>query len=166
MTSLQDAFSDKDKEEFAKRHLGIGTVIRLHDAIAGKIKRFIIVGESFDKISLAAIFINTEINANVFRDRHSQELQILLSKEENDHLDHDSYADCTDFYEKNKESLIDLIKKDVNIIMGKLCDRSLNEVQAGISSSRKISGSRKKTYGLFFTPRLGATEIKNEEGNN
>ena len=47
----------------------IGTVIKafLANTNPPKEKRFIIVGESYDHLFLACVFINSEINENVFR---------------------------------------------------------------------------------------------------
>lgn len=66
--SLSDSFPENFRKEFARRDLKIGSVIRVYvqDTIPPKEKRFILVGQSYDKLIFATIFINSEINPNVF----------------------------------------------------------------------------------------------------
>jgi hypothetical protein len=65
MSLLADAFSDDQKEEFAKRNLKIGSVIKVFvdDTKPPKEKRLVLVGISFDKVFYASIFLNSEVNA-------------------------------------------------------------------------------------------------------
>ena len=93
--SLSDSFPDGFKKDFAQRNLKIGSVIRLYlgDTNPPKQKRFILVGQSYDKLLFAAIFINSEINPNIFPTQELKDLNLKLLASERDYLDHDSYAD-------------------------------------------------------------------------
>ncbi|WP_316742493.1 hypothetical protein [Pedobacter antarcticus] len=57
--SLSDSFPGNFRQEFAQRNLKIGSVIRLYvrDTNPPKEKRFVLVGQSYDKLIFAAIFI-------------------------------------------------------------------------------------------------------------
>lgn len=57
--SLSDAFPENYRKDFAQRNLKIGSVIRVYvkDTDPPKEKRFILVGQSYDNLLFATIFI-------------------------------------------------------------------------------------------------------------
>ena len=109
--SLSDAFPENYRKDFAQRNLKIGSVIRVYvkDTDPPKEKRFILVGQSYNKLLFAAIFINSDINPNVFPTQELKDLNFLLLAKERSYLDHDSYADCSNIQKRNADWLFDII---------------------------------------------------------
>lgn len=64
---LSNFLPDDFKKDFTSRNLKIGTVLRLSvkDTNPPKIKRFIVVGKTIDGLSLASVYINSQINLKV-----------------------------------------------------------------------------------------------------
>ena len=75
----------------------IGTVLRMtvKDTIPPKVKRFIIIGESVDSLTLASVYINTELNIKVNYNLDLQCRHITLESNGRDYLDHTSFVDCS-----------------------------------------------------------------------
>lgn len=95
--SLSDHFPKKFQHEHTERTLKIGMVLKLfvNDTTPPKEKRFIIVGFSEDKFSLASVYINSDINKNINWSQEQQALQLELTSETRGFLDWDSYVDCS-----------------------------------------------------------------------
>ena len=112
--SFSEHFPESFRKEFASRNLKIGSVIRVYvnDTNPPKEKRFILVGQSFDKIIFASIFINSEVNPNVFHIQELKDLNLELSAKERAYLDHDSYADCSTIQKREASWLLALIEED------------------------------------------------------
>ena len=91
---------DSFPEELRRRVLEVGQVLRMEmfpeDSVhpkrgkASKEKRFVIIGKDQDKV-VAALLINSEINKNLFM--QIGPYQHLVSSDQYDFLDHDSYVD-------------------------------------------------------------------------
>lgn len=90
---------DAFPEELRRRVLEVGQVLRMEmfpeDNVrpkkgTSKEKRFVIIGKDGDKV-IAALLINSEINQTLFM--QIGPYQHLISSEQYDFLDHDSYVD-------------------------------------------------------------------------
>jgi hypothetical protein len=152
MISFADFFSDKYKEEFAKRNLKVGSVIKVYvsDTHPPKEKRLILVGISYDKIYFASIFLNSEINVNVFPTPTLKNLNVEFKSAEKEYLDHDSFADCSQIQKRKTDWLMEIISKDPSKILGELNNEDLELVLAKIKSAPTISPALKKTFGLYL----------------
>jgi hypothetical protein len=152
MSSLSDAFSDKEREEFAKRNLKIGTVIKVFvsDTNPPKEKRLVLVGISYDKVYFASIFLNTEINSKIFSTKALQDLHIELIADQRDYLNHDSFADCSQIQKRNANWLLGTIKSDPSKVLGILSDDDLKLIISKIKSAPTITPAMKKTFGLYL----------------
>ena len=150
--SLSDSFPEDYKKGFAQRNLKIGSVIRLYvgDTNPPKQKRFILVGQSYDKLLFASIFINSEINPNVFPTQELKDLNLQLIASERDYLDHDSYADCSNMQKRSAEWLLKIIGEDPSRVIGEVSDADMKEIRTRIKSARTIAPSIKKTFGLYL----------------
>ncbi|ACU05352.1 hypothetical protein Phep_3157 [Pedobacter heparinus DSM 2366] len=97
--SLSDCFPEQFRQEFAERNLKIGSVIRVmvNDTNPPKEKRFILVGQSYDKLIFATIFINSEINPNIFPTQELRDLNLELLADSRSYLSHDSFAEVPIF---------------------------------------------------------------------
>lgn len=152
MSSLADAFPNADRERFASDNLVPGAVIQVFaiDTTPAKEKRLIVVGEAFDHISFACIYINSELNLNVFPTQELHDLNPKFIADERDYLEHDSHVDCTSLHTYKKSDLLLILKNDPTRLLGNLSDDDFIQVKKLISSARTIKASLKKTYGLFF----------------
>ncbi len=150
--SLSDSFPEDYKKEFAQRNLKIGSVIRLYvrDTNPPKEKRFILVGQSYDKLLFASIFINSEINPNIFHTEELRDLNFQLLAEERGYLDHDSYADCSNMQKRDTAWLLAVLVEDPSKLIGEVSESDLKEIRARIKSARTITPATKKTFGLFL----------------
>lgn len=149
--NLGDLFPEELKKNNSKKELKIGTVLRLHvkDTDPPKIKRFIIIGFTEDKVTLATVYINTEINTNVNWSIEQQDLQLSLSSENREYLEHDSFVDCSKFFLKGVQEITDIVKSRPEVIIGELNQDDLKIVIEKIKNATTIKGKVKKKYGLF-----------------
>jgi len=152
MSSFSDTFSNQDREGFAKRNLKIGSVIKVFvsDTKPPKEKRLVLVGISYDQIYYASIFLNSEINANLFNTTALKDLHIELKAVDRVYLDHDSFADCSQIQKRKAEWLLELISDDPSKVLGELNEYDLKLLQAKIKSAPTITPALKKTFGLFL----------------
>jgi hypothetical protein len=128
-----------------------GTVLKLFvtDTNPPKIKRFIIIGYSGDKLQLATIYINTQINR---RFSWSIELECLQYKVEaitRPYLDHDSWIDCSELIIRPASEISNIVKERPEAIIGKLSDGDFKVVIDLLQTSPKIKGKIKKRFGLY-----------------
>lgn len=149
MANLSDFFSDELKQENANNNLKIGAVIIRHETLTTppKIKRSIIVGFSRDKAILASIFINSEINPNLFPTEESKELHLELNAIDRPYLTHTSYADCSRLHEHSIEDIKSSMVSNPASHLGELCESDLFKILGKIKSAKTISVRKKKEYG-------------------
>lgn len=85
---LGDFFPDKHKKDFAARSIKQGIVLKclVDDTTPPKEKRFIIIGTDANKYVVATVYINTEVNENVFRTQRHKDLNIELKESGRDYL--------------------------------------------------------------------------------
>ena len=65
------------------------------DTTPPKVKRFIVIGESTDSLTLASVYINTELNMKVNYNLDLQCQHIEFTADGRDYLDHTSFVDCS-----------------------------------------------------------------------
>jgi hypothetical protein len=149
--SLGDFFPENLRKGYANRNLKVGTVLRLHvnDTKPPKIKRFVIVGETKDQITLAIVWINSKINLNVNRSKELQDLQIKLTwSDERPYLEKDSFVNCSLIIEKSKSEFEKFIQDDPSKIIGELSSKDLQIVLNKLRSAPTIKPKVKKKFGL------------------
>ena len=149
--NLGDFFPEELKKNNSEKELIIGSVLRLHvkDTYPPKTKRFIIIGFTEDKVTLATVYINSEINTNVNWSIEQQDLQLPLSSENREYLEHDSFVDCSKFFLKGVQEITDIVKSRPEVIIGELNQDDLKIVIEKIKNATTIKGKVKKKYGLF-----------------
>ncbi len=152
MSLLADGFSNAERERFATDNLVPGAVILVFatDTTPHKEKRLIIVGEAYDHITVASIYINSELNMNIFPTKELQDLNPRFTADGRDYLAHDSHVNCSKVHSYKKADLWLILKNDPSRLLGNLSDDDLRQVRKIISSARTIKGSIKKAYGIFF----------------
>ncbi len=151
MPLLGDSFPEEDRRKFAEQNLKAGSVLRalVTETNPPKIKRFIVVSLSADKIMLATLFINSQINLNMFTTEELKRLQVRLEKTaERSYIDFDSFADCSKIYEREVSAVIESIIKDTGMLLGQIGPADLDVLKQTVRSARTVSLSLKKKYGL------------------
>lgn len=150
--SLSNSFTEDYKRQFAERNVKIGTVIRVHvrDTKPPKEKRIILVGVSYDKLFFATVFINSDINPNVFPTKELRDLNLPLTAVGREYLDHDSFADCSELVKRNAGWLLDLLADDPGKVIGEVSKEDLVEIFEKIKGAKTISPGTKKMFGLFL----------------
>jgi hypothetical protein len=142
--NLGDFFPDSFKEEFARKNLQIGSVLKLHikDTNPAKEKRFTVVGKTTDGLCLATVFINSEINPFINFSPELQQLHCFFKANGREYLDHDSYVNCSTIYIRNHDELHEALE-------GLLNESDLQIIRSKIVSSPKIKGRDKKRFGFY-----------------
>jgi hypothetical protein len=151
MPPLGDAFPEEFRKQFAETNLTIGSVIKtfVTDTTPPKIKRFVILGISADKLAIGTLYINSEINPNLFPTVELKNLHLKLVKENREYLDHDSFLDCSKVYEKEYEDLLAVLQQDASCLIGQLSTDDLKLVKKTVKEARTIPVRTKKKFGLF-----------------
>jgi hypothetical protein len=149
--SLGDHFPKEFQHEHTERTLKIGMVLKLfvNDTTPPKEKRFIIVGFSEDKFSLASLFINSEINKNINWSQEQQALQLELTAETRGFLDWDSYVDCSKLILRETRELQTVFTSRPEVFIGQLSDQDFELIITTLKHASTINGKYKKRYGIF-----------------
>lgn len=152
MNALGDFFPESFKNDFARRNLKIGTVLKLHikNTKPPKEKRFIVVGKTIDGVCLATVFINSEINLNINFTDELRHLHCFFPASGREYLDHDSYVDCSTIYVRGHEELYEALKNRPEALLGVLDRKDLLTIRETIIRSPKIKGKDKKRFGFFL----------------
>ena len=152
MSSFAEAFGNEERARFAADNLVIGAVILTYvvDTNPPKEKRLIVVGESYDHVSVAAVYINTELNVNVFPTKELQDLNPEFIAEGRNFLNHNSHVDCSSLHALKKDFLAAIIGADPGRVLGNVSEDDLKKIRGLIKSAKTIKPGLKKTYGLFL----------------
>jgi len=152
MSSLADAFGEEERARFAADNIVTGAVILTYvtDTNPPKEKRLIIAGESYDHVTVATLYINTELNMKVFPTKDLQDLNPEFTAEGRDYLNHDSHIDCSSLHVLRKDFLAGLIAADPGRHLGNISEEDLKMVRGLIKTAKTIKPGLKKTYGLFL----------------
>lgn len=131
--------------------LEVGSVLRMmvKETDPPKIKRFIIVGESGDHITLAATYINTELNLNVNWNLDLRSQHIKFEAEGRGYLEHDSYIDCSKLIFWTLGELQEIVKNRPSVLIGKVNDDDFDLIRNQIIHSPTIKGKIKNKYGFY-----------------
>ena len=139
------------REQLAKQNFKIGSVFRFHCNKANKEKRLILVGVKYDKILVAFVHINTELNNNVFNTPALKLENIPIFKDENrNYIDHDSFINCSDLVVRDKDEIYNLLLHNPSIHLGNLSENDNKIVRTAICNSKVLRRDRKKDFGLFI----------------
>lgn len=149
---LSDFFPEEFKEIYSQANITIGSVLRTHvtDTNPPKLKRFIIVGFCPQGVSVATLYINSDINNNVFPTEELKSLHYFLAKNNREILDYDSHVDCSSLKEKNYQWLHEIIIQEPRCVLGTIEQSELKEIRGILRASKTISLRDKKKYGLFL----------------
>jgi hypothetical protein len=152
MPGIGDFLPQHLKDELAKNNLVKGAVLKtfVKDTHPPKEKYFIFIGFSADKIAVATIYINSEINPVIFKTEELKKFHLQLKASDYNFLQYDSFADCTQIHEKTYSDLIALLQRTPAAHVGSLTEIDHQQVRLHIKATRLISVTVKKKFGLFF----------------
>ena len=151
MQNLGDLFPDNLRVQLINDNFKVGAVLRRFEylTIPPKIKRSIIVGFDSSKVILAYVFINTEINPNLFPTQVLRDLHLELDPRDRDYLSHTSHVDCSQIFEVDAESIKNMMMNDTELHLGELSVVDLSNVLEKIKNAKTISKNIKKKFGLL-----------------
>jgi hypothetical protein len=149
--NLGDHFPKENSNEYVERNFKVGTVIKLfvHDTTPPKEKRFIIIGFTEDKLTLASLYINSELNKNINWSQEQQALQLELTPEDRDYLTTHSYVDCSKFIPRDALEIKENLLKRPEAILGNVSKSDLETIFNYLKGAPTINGKFKKRYGIF-----------------
>lgn len=147
---LGNHFPDEFREQFGERHLKPGAVFKLHikTTTPPKPKRIVILAINEELALVGYLFINSEMNLNVFHNRYLQSLQLPLTADECEYLEWDSFLDCSHIYEKNVEELKDIFHANIGAYLGEISEADMRKICQLIESAKTIPPKIKKRYGF------------------
>ena len=151
MTDLSDLFPQSFRDDFAERNIQVGSVIRVfvRDTTPPKIKRFIVIGFSNDKVLLGTVFINSEINQNVFNTEYLKGLNIPLDAQIYDFIDHNSFVDCSNIRERSVLEIKHLLSNDIECSKGVVSEETMKTILATLANASTISPNKKRKFGIL-----------------
>lgn len=150
--SLGDYFPEKDRKEFAKRKVSVGTVLKLNvlDTNPPKEKRFVVVGSTDDGLILATVYVNSKINPVINYSTELQALHIPVSKQGRDFLNHDSFIDCSKLIERERNEIENAVKNRPHAVIGTISEEDQEIIRKTLISSPTIKGKKKKKFGFYL----------------
>jgi hypothetical protein len=151
MTDLSDLFPQSFRDDFAERNIQIGSVIRVFvkDTTPPKVKYFIVIGFSDDKVLLGTVFINSAINQNVFNTEYLNGLNIPLDAQVYDFIDHNSFVDCSDIRERSVVEIKNLLSNDPECSKGVVSEETMKIILSTLANATTISLYKKIKFGVL-----------------
>lgn len=150
MASLGDLFPPEWRAERASQQLEPGAVLRtwVENTTPPKVKRWIVVAATADQLLLGLVYINSEINPNIFpeRDRH---LHVPMQPDERGLVDKPCFADCSTLQPMPLAKARALLTADPSCLLGHLRGHELGHMQQTVAGSRRLSVVEKKRFGLL-----------------
>jgi hypothetical protein len=151
MQNLGDLFPDELKGQFADDNFKIGAVLKYHigSTIPPKYKRLIIIGFDAHNMFMASVFINSQINPNIFRSPQARQQHLELDVNNRTYLDKISYVDCSQIKIEDTTAIKDLLVTNPSIHIGELSNSDLTDVLDKIKNSPTITPKEKRRFGLI-----------------
>jgi hypothetical protein len=147
--SIADAFPDDIKEEYSKRNIKVGSVIKAYLKETKKEKRFVIISINEKEFVVATVVIDSKINQNIFPTEELQDLLLPISVAGRPYIEYDSFVDCSQLFPREIGALEKILKNNPSACLGSVSDIDLKEIKIRAKKSRKISIADKKKFGLF-----------------
>lgn len=153
LNPLGELFPSHIQDNHRHNHLERGSVLRifLTETHPPKYKWIVILGLSSTSIKFGFLIMNTEINPSIFNTSELRNEHFQIAPTPLNGLEHKSYVDCTDIYEKNRDELEKTIE-DISVIKGKLDTDDLLQIEGKIRNSDLIPLGQKRKYSLAPVP--------------
>ena len=129
----------------------VGMVLKLFvkDTNPPKEKRFIILGFTEDGVSLASVYINSDINPNINWAIELKEQHVFFNKTGRPYLRHGSYIDCSKLIFRTTAEIQTAITQRSDAVLGELNSADLRTLINKVRDSSTIKGKYKRKYGFF-----------------
>lgn len=148
---LGDSFPPEYREDFCKRRLKKGAVLRTTVDFTNppKIKRFLIVGLNKENGNVGVIVFNSEINLNIHHAEALRNLQLEFTADGKEYLDRNSFLDCSKIYELMAGSLLKKMVDDIGSDLGEMAEDDLIIVFERLKNAKTIPAKIKRRYGII-----------------
>ena len=148
---IGDIFPPNTRAVFSVNAIKPGTVLRTHvdDTTPPKIKLFVVLAVNETQTSVATLYINSDVNPNMFHREELKNLHLPISSVIYSFLAHDSFIDCSDLREKNLLTLQCIIQNDMDVLLGELSTEDLTSALHTVLHAKTISLKLKKKYGIL-----------------
>lgn len=153
MQPFSDFLPKETQNQFVEANLKIGSVLKFKVSFKNGITKYkiqVIVGINNGKTLLASVFVNSEINPNVFHNQNLKDLHLQLEADGRDFLDHDSFVDCSDIIEYDINETQKRLLQNPKIHIGHLSDDDLASIRDKIRGAKTISKKKKTEFGLYL----------------
>lgn len=147
-----DVFPENFRTTFFEQNLKRGAVFKIASTqtTPPKLKRIVILGIHQGLAVVGYLFINSEINENVFPTPYLKSLHLpLTATADRQYVEHDSFLDCSHIYEQNLHDLKDKIMTTMDSYLGQIAASDLSQILHLVATARTISPKLKKRYGII-----------------
>jgi hypothetical protein len=146
--TIGDFFPQEYKDNHTDSLVAPGSVFRFYTdkTIPPKIKRFAILAINNDLAIVGMLYINSQINPNVFPTEELRSYHILLDAENYSFLDHDSYLDCSQIIELPIDKIKDIHAAESDSYIGRLNEENIDIAIHIVTSAKTISKKTKKRF--------------------
>lgn len=152
MSSLGSLFPDSARDDFSKRAICPGSVLRIHvtSTTPPKVKRLVVLALCGDQACVGYLLLNSHINPNYFPTAKLRALHLPLKKTaDRNYLDHDSFLDCSTIHNIDLNKLKEIISNDPRRHIGKLNDTDLDQAIETVKNAPTIPKKQKEKYNLI-----------------
>lgn len=148
--SLGDLFPDDFKNDFAKRNIDVGKalLIKIEDFVINYPKYIILVANNNDETVMAFVVINSEVNENIFPTPYLKSLHVSIDKAKHPFLDYDSYVNCSEVKEFNRDDIFEFLKQNPERAVGNVDSETLNLIKTTLSNATTIPPFIKRKFSL------------------
>lgn len=146
-----DIFPAGLKEDFRKRNIIAGSVFKIYATNTNppKYKIIVLVAVNDEVALVGYIFVNSDPSWHCVDTDELRNLQLFLSHDTRNYLDHDSYLDCSDLMSLPLSDLDNAFAADGSILLGSLSADDLEKVIKKVTGAKTISKKQKKLFGLL-----------------
>ncbi len=97
---------------------------------------------------MGTVFINSEINPNIFRTDELRNLHVPLNAQGNDFIDHDCFVDCSSIKERSFGEIRQLLSNDPECSKSIVSETTMEVIVQTIRNAVTISSSQKRKFGV------------------
>ncbi len=148
---IGDLFPPDVRSVFSVTAIKPGTILRTHvdDTTPPKIKLFLVLVVNEELASIACLYINSDVNPNLFYNEELKSLHLPISSVKYSFLAHDSFIDCSDMREKKLHNLQGAIQNDMDVLQGELSIEDLTSALSTVLHAKTIPIKLKKKFGIL-----------------
>ncbi len=148
---LGDVFPAGLREDFRKRNIVAGSVFKIFatNTDPPKYKIIVLVAVNEEVALVGYLFVNTDPSWHCIDTDELRNLQLFLTHDTRDYLEHDSYLDCSSLMSHSLSDLDNAFATDGSALLGNLSESDLEIVIEKVTGAKTISNKQKKLFGLI-----------------